>query len=47
MSCCCERDEQTVSHMMSGYNIDLGERGVSNIPALMAKTVGRIQFVKK
>ena len=37
MLCCCERDEQTVSRMMPDYNIDLGERGVSSVPAVMAK----------
>ena len=26
--CCCERDEQTTSRMMSDYNIGLGEQGV-------------------
>ena len=34
---CCERDEQTSSRIMSDYNIDLGEWGVSSVPALMAK----------
>ena len=38
MLCCCERDEQTSSRIMSDYNIDLGEWGVSSVPALMAKT---------
>ena len=37
MLCCCERDEQTSSRIMSDYNIDLGEWGVSSVPALMAK----------
>ena len=37
---CCERDEQTSSRIMSDYNIDLGEWGVSSVPALMAKIVG-------
>ena len=36
---CCERDEQTSSRIMSDYNIDLGEWGVSSVPALMAKIV--------
>ena len=40
MLCCCERDEQTSSRIMSDYNIDLGEWGVSSVPALMAKIVG-------
>ena len=40
MLCCCERDEQTASHIMPDYNIDLGEWGVSSVPALMAKIVG-------
>ena len=40
MLCCCERDEQTASRMMSDYNSDLGERGVSSAQALMAKIVG-------
>ena len=40
MLCCCERDEQTSSPIMSDYNIDLGEWGVSSVPALMAKIVG-------
>ena len=40
MLCCCERDEQTASRIMSDYNIDLGEWGVSSVPALMAKSVG-------
>ena len=40
MLCCCERDEQTASRIMSDYNIDLGEWGVSGVPALMAKIVG-------
>ena len=40
MLCCCEREEQTASHMMPYYNIDLGEQGVSSFPALMAKIVG-------
>ena len=39
MLCCCERDEQTSSRIMSDYNIDLGEWGVSSVPALMAKIV--------
>ena len=39
MLCCCERDEQTASRIMSDYNIDLGEWGVSSVPALMAKVV--------
>ena len=39
MLCCCERDEQTASRIMSDYNIDLGEWGVSSVPALMAKIV--------
>ena len=43
MLCCCERDEQTSSRIMSDYNIDLGEWGVSSVPALMAKIVGIIQ----
>ena len=42
MLCCCERDEQTSSCIMSDYNIDLGEWGVSSVPALMAKIVGFI-----
>ena len=37
MLCCCERDEQTASRIMSDYNIDLGEWGVPSVPALMAK----------
>ena len=37
MLCCCERDEQTALRIMSDYNIDLGEWGVSSVPALMAK----------
>ena len=44
MLCCCERDEQTASRMMSDYNIDLGEQGVSSVPALMAKIVGHKFF---
>ena len=40
MLCCCERDEQTSSRIMSDYNIDLGEWRVSSVPALMAKIVG-------
>ena len=39
MLCCCERDKQTASRIMSDYNIDLGEWGVSSVPALMAKIV--------
>ena len=39
MLCCCERDEQTASRIVSDYNIDLGEWGVSSVPALMAKIV--------
>ena len=39
MLCCCERDEQTSLRIMSDYNIDLGEWGVSSFPALMAKIV--------
>ena len=39
MLCCRERDEQTASRIMSDYNIDLGEWGVSSVPALMAKIV--------
>ena len=39
MLCYCEHDEETSSRMMSDYNIDLGERGVSSVPALMAKIV--------
>ena len=39
MLCCCERDEQTATRIMSDYNIDLGEWGVSSVPALMAKIV--------
>ena len=39
MLCCCERNEQTSSRIMSDYNIDLGEWGVSSVPALMAKIV--------
>ena len=39
MLCCCERDEQTASRIMSDCNIDLGEWGVSSVPALMAKIV--------
>ena len=42
MLCCCERDEQTSSRIMSDYNIDLGEWGVSSVPALMAKIVGTL-----
>ena len=34
MLCCCERDEQTASRIMSDHNIDLGEWGVSSVPAL-------------
>ena len=44
MLCCCERDEQTSSRIMSDYNIDLGEWGVSSVPALMAKIVARMIF---
>ena len=33
MLCCCERDEQTSSRIMSDYNIDLGEWGVSSVPS--------------
>ena len=40
MLCCCERDKQTASPIMSDYNIALGEWGVSSVPALMAKIVG-------
>ena len=40
MLCCCERDKQTAMRIMSDYNIDLGEWGVSSVPALMAKIVG-------
>ena len=39
MLCCCERDEQTASRIMSDYNIDLGEWVVSSVPSLMAKIV--------
>ena len=39
MLCCCERDEQTASRIMSDYNIDSGKWGVSSVPALMAKIV--------
>ena len=39
MLCCCERDEQTASGIKSDYNTDLGEWGVSSVPALMAKIV--------
>ena len=39
MLCCCEHDEQTASRIMSDYNIDLGEWGVSSVRALMAKIV--------
>ena len=39
MLCCCERDKQTASRIMSDYNIDLGEWGVSSVPAVMAKIV--------
>ena len=39
MLCCCERDEQTASRIMSDYNIDLGEWGESRVPALMTKIV--------
>ena len=45
MLCCCERDEQTSSRIMSDYNIDLGEWGVSSVPALMAKIVGLVDHV--
>ena len=45
MLCCCERDEQTSSRIMSDYNIDLGEWGVSSVPALMAKIVGMSSFI--
>ena len=27
---CCDCNKQTASHMLSNYNIDLGERGASN-----------------
>ena len=49
MLCCCERDEQTASRIMSDYSIDLGEWGVSSVPALMAKIVDRIydQIIEK
>ena len=40
MLCCWERNEQSASRIMSDYNIDLGEWGVSSVPALMAKIVG-------
>ena len=40
MLCCCEHDEQTASRIMADYYIDLGEWGVSSVPALMAKIVG-------
>ena len=39
MLSCCERDEQTSLRMMFDYNIDLGEQGVSSVPAFMAKIV--------
>ena len=39
MLCCCERNEQTASRIMSDYNIDLGEWVVSSVPSLMAKMV--------
>ena len=39
MLCWCEREEQTALHIMSDYNIDLGEWGVSSVPASMAKIV--------
>ena len=39
MLCWCERNKQTTARMMSNNNIDLGERGVSSVPALMAKIV--------
>ena len=45
MLCCCERDEQTSSRIMSDYNIDLGEWGVSSVPALMAKIVVTNKFL--
>ena len=44
---CCERDDQTASRMMCDYihyNIDLGERGVSSVPALMATIVGHLSL---
>ena len=44
MLCCCERDEQTSSRIMSDYNIDLREWGVSSVPALMAKIVAKKVF---
>ena len=44
MLCCCERDEQTASRIMADYNIDLGEWGVSSVPALMAKIVGLLSW---
>ena len=37
---CCERDERIAWRKLSNYNIDLGERGVSGVPTLMAKIVG-------
>ena len=37
---CCECNEQTACHMLSNYNIDLGDRGVSSVPTLMAKIAG-------
>ena len=44
MLCCCERDEQTAWRIMSDYNIDLGEWGVSHVAALMAKIVAIINL---
>ena len=44
MLCCCERDEQTASRIMSDYIIDLLEWGVSSVPVLMAKIVGLRQL---
>ena len=44
MLCCCERDEQTASRIMSDYNTDLGEWGVSSVPSLIAKIVGLYAF---
>ena len=39
MLCSCEQDKQTASRIMSDYNSDLGEQGVSSLPALMVKIV--------